>query len=489
MGIVEKIFNKIGYFKAKRISDIFGSNRLFDITQFGAPIPDNYTKYLTAYRNEVWVYACVYVIATTIAGLPYKLMHYERRNGKLEKREYDDHPVEILINKPNRNDANSTWFNLLEWTIASMELTGNAYWLQDEMVNGIPYSLHWLIPSKVRVKPGQSQYVDGYIYQRDDSRKVIFQPDEISHFKYMSVNDYYYGQSSISPCRWSIDTIKEAQRTNLSIFRNGAKLDGVLESEHVLPDPVFKRVQEQFNQKYVGVDKSHGTAILEKGLKYKTIVASMQELEFINGIKLSREDICACFGVPPVLVGILDRATYNNYSESLKIFWTNTVIPKLKRLEPIITAIVKKYDENAFFEFDISNVEALKEDEKTKSEIAKTYFSMGVPLNEIIQAFNLPFSPVKGGDVGYLPLNLMPITIPERSQDEPEKQKQLVKGTHYTPEKKLMLWKQFDRLTSQIMKRYHKIIEEFFTSQEKKVIRNLEKESKRQNNPIFQFPA
>nr|BDD45336.1 hypothetical protein 12 [Elusimicrobiota bacterium] len=481
MGIIEKMLSKLGFYKANRITELIGGNGFFDFTQYGAPKPYNYSKYLSAYRNEVWVYACVYLIATTIAGLPYKIVRYTRRRGNLEKLEISGHPAERLIDKPNRNDENSTWFNLLEWTIANMELCGDAYWLQDEVAGGRPYSLQLLMTSKIKVKPGKDRYIDGYIYNKNNGTEVVFDPDIISHFKYMSVDDYYYGQSSFSPCRWSIDVIKEAQKTNLNIFKNGARLDGVLETDKTLSEPLYKRVLGQFNQRYSGVDNAHKTAILENGLKYKTIVASMKDLEFIEGIKLSREDICACFGVPPVLVGILDRATYNNYSESLKIFWSNTIIPKLKRLEPVITNIVQKYDKNAFFEFDISDIEALKEDEKTKADIAKVYFSMGIPVNEIIQAFNLPFNPVKGGDTGYLPLNLMAMGS-ENDNRKTAKQwipdQQLFGNDNkkkYTVEKKRQLWKQFERVTAKIEKRYHKVIDVFFTEQEQKVIRNLDK--------------
>ena len=252
-----------------------------------------------------------------------------------------------------------------------------------------------------------------------------------------------------------------------------------------MQDVNYKRMEEQIRSKYEGVENAHKTGILEKGLKYKPVVGNMKDLEYINGIKLSREDICAVHGVPPILVGILDNSSYANYETALKAFFMLCIIPKVKRINAVITTVAKRFDKNIFFEFDLTNEDALKEDEERKSRIATAHFNMGVPFNRINQRLNLGYDDVEGGDVGFLPFNLQPATMaadppdPEPAPAEPDDDddddnKSIKSKIIYNKEKKLALWKQFDRTTSIIEKRYMKMIEVYFLGLEMGILRRLE---------------
>lgn len=483
----EKVAGWLGYFKGARFADIVRSQGAFIDPTYGADQPANFAKNVTAYKNEVWVYACVYLIATTIAGLPWRLYKKSIKAGSVVKTDMDNSDVRALFEKPNHNDANSTWFSMIEWLVANLELLGNAFLLLDEIPNNStkPQSLQLLLTKNMTVVPGVSKgvLVDKYVFSSTDGKTHNFSIDEVVHFKYMSPDNLLYGQGSLCPARWSIDSIKEAQKSNLNIFLNGMKIDAFFETDQRLKDDVFKRLSEQQKQKHQGSANSHKTGILEQGLKYHAVVGNMAEMEFINGIKLSREDICAVHGVPPMLVGILDNASYSNYENAIKIFMVFSILPKLARLEQVITSIVKRFDPNLYFEFDVSNIDALKADEKLRSEIAKNYFSIGIPTNDIIDKLKLPFRDVKGGDVGFLPFNLMPISQAAEGRPEPvapgssdggdggdddDKSKLL-----YTEDHKTALAKQFDRQLTAIEKRYQNAISVYFTGLEMDILVKL----------------
>jgi hypothetical protein len=225
--------------------------------------------------------------------------------------------------------------------------------------------------------------------------------------------------------------------------------------------------------------------ILEAGLKYKPLIAGLQELEFIEGIKISREEICAAFNVPPCMVGILDKATYSNYQQAEDIFWKQTILPKLRRIKPIINnTIITKYDKNIYFDFDLSGVLALQDDYETLSNIATKFFNIGIPPKQIIEKLNLPFEEYNGWDESYLPFSLQPagssnnqdesevINDGENQSQEEGKQKR-PEGTagkkDLSKEIKKLIWKNFDKQSAVIEKRYKKIIDIFFSSLEKSV--------------------
>lgn len=491
MNLIEKILLKAGYTKSSRMGAIFDSLNRFTLSSYGKPVPDNYNKLLQGYANEVWIYACVYLIATTIAGLPWRLYRRKKGKDKIEKEPVYNDEIYNLFERPNDNDENSTWFNLIEMTVANQELIGNGYWLLDNLYGSMrkPAAIQSLIGSKIRVRQnkGSGMLVDGYNYILPNGDTQKYEKDEISHFKYMSVTDYHYGQGSMTPALYSIDIIKEAQKQNLNIFKNGMKIDAYFETDQSLTDANYKRFKDEMASKYQDSEKAHQTVLLEKGLKYQAITGNMKELEYINGIKLSREDICAVHGVPALLVGILDKATYANYETAIKVLFVFCIIPKLKRLNAVITTVVQRFDKNLFFEFDISNEEALKEDEERKSRIATAYFNMGVPFNKINQRLNLGFDDIEGGDTGYLPFSLQPASIAAEGPQEPEPvppsdegKSNKAKKIIYNKEKKLALWKQFDRTTGIIEKRYMKMIEVYFLSLEMGILRKLE--SKKQIN-------
>jgi len=504
MNLIEKVAKRFGYEKASRMAELFRSKFDNVWSSYGEPDQKHYDKMMLGYQNEVWIYACVYLIATTIAGLPWRLYKTKlnKKEGRIEKETAWNQNVYDLFQRPNTNDENSTWFNMIEWTMANLELVGNAYWLLDEVYGSPakPKSLQNIMPSRMVVvpNPAKGMLVGGYKYITDTGGNILFKPEEITHFKYMSPNSYLYGQGSLSPALWSIDTIKEAQKTNLKIFENGLKIDSFFETDQGLNKSTYDRLMEQIKSKYQGSNKAHQAGILENGLKYKAVTGNLKELEFINGIKLSRQDICAVHGVPPMLVGILDDATYSNYETAVKAFFVFGIIPKLKRISEVISTVVQRFDPSLYFEFDLSNEDALKDDEKKKVEVAKLYFDMGVPFNTINQRLNLGYEDIEGGDIGFLPAGLKPVDMvinppeppplpampgapgqdeesPEEDEDEDEDDKsKSLNSEVYTKEKKLMLWKQFDRVTDLIAKRYMRIIDVYFSGLEKRVLRKLE---------------
>jgi len=492
MKLIDKVFKRFGYEKASRLAELVEAIGMRYYPSYGENTPENFSKNITAYRNEVWVYACVYVIANTIAGLPWHLYKWKMKKGKFEKDIVSNDQIETLLEKPNYKDPNSTFYSLIEWTVANLELIGNAYWLNNELYGNPkkPKALINLLSSKIRViKGAEAGMISGYKFITGTGNDLSYQPEVITHFRYMSPDNYFYGQSSFNPAIYSIDVIKEAQKTNLNMFKNGTMIDAYLETEQTLNQATYDRVKLQFKEKYMGSANAHKTPILEQGLKYNAITGNMKDLEYVNGIKLSREDICAVHGVPPLLVGILDQASYSNYETALKVFYYFTIIPKLHRLNEAITTIVQKFDSNLYFEFDTSNEEVLKENEEQKAKTAQIYFNMGVPFNKINQRLNLGFEDVEGGDIGYLPFSLQPANMVQTnsepapasanpapgSEDEGEdggKSKSLKRLT-YNKEKKEAIWKQFDRTTRMIERRYMSIIGTYFAGLQMGILHRL----------------
>jgi hypothetical protein len=170
-------------------------------------------------------------------------------------------------------------------------------------------------------------------------------------------------------------------------------------------------------------------------------------MDFIESRKMTREEICAIFQVPPPMVGIYDHATLANIETARKIFWLDTVIPFLEDLQSAFNlALTPEFGDDLMLEFDVSNVEAIQENYRDKIETAKSLWAMGVPFNQINQQLELGFDDIPGGDVGYLPMNMLPagMALPDPGDDDDKARKN--KAWNLTEEnQKAAYWKQFDR--------------------------------------------
>ncbi len=92
----------------------------------------------------------------------------------------------------------------------------------------------------------------------DPSRPPIF---ELAH------------PSPLRYCRELIGTALALQRYVGKFFSNGARLGGVLQTEHTVSPTASERLRKSFEAFYGGLENAHRFAVLEDGLKYQQITA------------------------------------------------------------------------------------------------------------------------------------------------------------------------------------------------------------------------
>jgi hypothetical protein len=63
-----------------------------------------------------------------------------------------------------------------------------------------------------------------------------------------------------------------------------------------------------------------------------------EEAQYIETRKLNREEVCAAFDVPPPVVHILDRSTFNNITELMRSLYRDTMAPRLADREATLAA-------------------------------------------------------------------------------------------------------------------------------------------------------
>jgi len=354
------------------------------------------------YKKAVWVYRCVNEIANRISSVPFNLVH--KKNGEPYQ---GSHPLRSLLNKPNTEQS---WTEFLRAQSILLNVSGNNYYDISERIGKAPANIYLLRPDRMKIVPGKtrkgkdaSAYIDRYEYNVDAGNPDKIPPTDILHQKKFDPSNDWYGLSPIQVATYAIDTETQASAWNYNTFKNQARPSGVLCTDGMLSDEQFKTMAEEVRVNWQGTNNAGRLVILEGGLKWIQTALSQRDADYILLKKLTREEICAVFGVPPILVGILDRATYNNIKEAEPIFWSQTILPELDAfLDFWNTRICPLYGDDIALAYDLSDVKALKEAQDYKDKRASQAFAGGIIMQNEARE-EMGFEPHPHGDFFLMP--------------------------------------------------------------------------------------
>lgn len=402
MKLAEKILDMLGLerksFFAPTSSELFGNEK-----RLPDPASRNYYPYLRAYADSSWVYTCVNRISTAISALPVQVLNDK---GQVQD---DSSDVMKLLYKPN---PFMNGRELFQWLAGSMELTGNAFLLKDAYTGTRPTELFPLMAHLVDILPGDSadKPVRGYKY-RAGGKTAIYQPEDVVHIKYFNPFDMFYGLGPLSAARVKVDIMTASENYNRAFFNNSARVSGILTTEQKIDDAARKRIIAAWQSSHQGEEKAHKTALLEAGLKWEQTAVNQTDMEYVEGQKLTREDVLAVFGVPPAVACIHNASGMGTSAsaatkEQQQLFYQNTIFPKSELILAALTEnLLTHFDKTGkqYFATDRSSLAGLMTDVSEKSAAAEAYQRMGFTRNEVIDGLGLPFKKDKTGDQRYEP--------------------------------------------------------------------------------------
>ena len=344
------------------------------------------------------VYACVRLLAESVAQLPLHLYKVTEPDGQ-EKA--NDHPLyKILYREPN---PEMTSFSYWEAVMTHLLLWGNSYSQIVRDGKNTVLGLYPLLPENVeidRTDKGELYYIyHAYTNEvpGETNKDIIFRRDEILHIPGLSFNGLV-GFSPIAMMKNSLGTTMAVEKYGSSFFKNGAQPAGVLQHPNLLKDP--EKVRRQWNEAYGGAGNAHKVAVLEEGMTYKPISLPPEDSQFLSTREFGVEEICRIFRVPPHMVQDLKRATFSNIEHQSIDFVVHTLDPWLVRIEKAIVKDLLVEDEKDQF-FPKFNVDGLlRGDYKSRMDGYSIGISTGIiSPNEARRKENMPPLPEEeGGD-------------------------------------------------------------------------------------------
>jgi len=284
-------------------------------------------KYLETYDKSLDVFACVKKISAKIASIEYKLFRIKNSKGELEQ--ILAHPLLDLLANPSPFVSKAKLIKLKE---INELLTGDGYWYK-AMVGNTVAELWNLRPDWIRIIPSATDYIKEYIYRIPGQKELHFTPEEIIHFNEPSPLKEFAdrtGQSPIRPAQARVDTEEYATKFQRNFFLNNARLDAVLQSDQPLNKDRIGEIRDQWSKKYKGVGKNSKIGILQSGLKYVQISTAQKDMDYISGLKATRDDIFMAFEMPKSVIGIAEDVNRANADAAMASFLTENIKPKMR---------------------------------------------------------------------------------------------------------------------------------------------------------------
>lgn len=406
------LWNRIGM----ALKSITHPEQLFQMLRIGGSSTSGAVVNTKTAMSVSAVFACVRVISETLGMLPCVVY---KKQGK-SNLEAPTHPVwQVLRKKPN---PWQTPMEFIEMLTAHAVLRGNGYayinWVKDPRSGfNTPYELIPIHPDRVQVCVEDDYSIVYKIYSdsyRSSSKAVaidVIKREDMLHIRGLSLNGY----EGVSVLQYQRDMIGfgiTLQEHGSAMFSNGARIAGVLEHPNKLGEGIAERIRNQWHEVFGGAAQAGRTAVLEEGMKFKEVMMTAEDAQFLESRKYNRSEIASIFRVPAHKIGDLEKATFSNIEQQSLEFISDCMLPWATRWEQAISRDLIEANDFYFARFDFDAI--ARGDMQTRYRsyaIGRQWGWLSVDDIRNEEGMN-PIGKENGGETYLEPLNMKPLGDP-----------------------------------------------------------------------------
>jgi len=488
------------------------------------------------YSQVEWVWICVNLIINVSKSIQLVLS-----NASEEIVENGD-AYDLLFNNPNTPIS-----KFLSETIGYYTLFREVYWIFTDKNLLSPKNI--IVAGPDQCKPViDNGVVTGYKLQAANGQQIPLFIEDVWQITNFNPDRSYRGSGPLEAGSLAISSSHQATQYNEATLANGAKLGTMLVAPAGVKfdDAERRALIAQFESVHKGARNAGKTFLATGGLDVKTMGQTMAELQMIDLRKYDAGTICALFGVPPELVSLNSEAQYA-HGPATQRFLMYTISPLLsdiaenissgilqtfrfKTYTGVAQAASKSYAgsrlpikskasfkaakikaiqsaQKLFAWFDVESHPAVQEMERDKAEKVMKYTTYGVPLNDIIEAYDLPFTQNPWGNEFFISPALMPArwimdagpeglaapSLPEGGDEPepPEKSLSSVPSVNSVANEKdnnaqkLRIWNNWKNSWAGIEREYQEALRKFFLRQQRELLDKLSDATKAEPNEVI----
>ncbi len=350
--------------------------------------------------NEDWVFILVDTIASDISMVPLRVMKSEIKDGQAVEVPAEGHPLNDLLDQPNEWQSYHNWMYSV---VVDFNIGGNAI-------------IWWAPVSKQLVQiPMESVRLefDQVSHQLSSYAIVQMSPDDIPvinsamklpvsnviHIRRPNPSSMMWGLSPFIPGRKSVLFNRYSLEYMNNYYIKGALPGLALEMSQDANEKTALRLLRSFEMAHTGRRNQRRNMIMPKGVTVKEITHSLADQELKDYLVLNRETIINILKIPKQRLSITEpgRGSGLNSEEfktAMRVYWGTTLKSQMSMIASSLTAkLAPQLGEGYYIDFDCSAVDAFKEDENAKADLAIKMLSTHT-LNEIrAKLYNEPALP------------------------------------------------------------------------------------------------
>lgn len=290
-----------------------------------------------------------------------------------------------LLENPNPLQSRNEW---MKEELIHTSVYGNSfiYGLKGFSSQNIPSALYNLDAGRMKVYPTGKIYkqtllsdiIEKYelCYENNIGVNEFFSPNEIIYSKVIDPTNPIMGKSPLHNLQMPISNIRGTYGyRNVLITEKGAI--GILSNETTDGDGVVinseeaKRLERQMQKDYGISEKQSKFIVTSMKFKWTPINYPTKDLMLFEEISEDFKKIIDAYSMNEHLFSTGANTTFNNLSEAKKITYQDAIIPYAEDFAYKLTQYFKLDEKNEYLTIDYSHVEALKENDSTKTENMK----------------------------------------------------------------------------------------------------------------------
>jgi len=265
------------------------------------------------------------LLCTSLAMLP--LQVYERLPNDRGAKAARGNPLyDVLHDKPNGWQDSFGWRRQLMGHLIDH---GNAYCLIVSGQRGFVHELRPIHPRRVEVVQLPSSRLAYRVRSGTNGDVTSYTQDDIFHLKGPS-DDGIVGKGVLAYARDNLGLAMAVERYAGMTFGRGTLNGGAITVPGLLNPEASRRMAESFIS---AAGDWHLPKVLEQGATWTPNELTPEDFQMILSRKFSVTDIARWLGVPPHMIGDLERATFSNIEQQGQDFVTYSLGPWLSLWE------------------------------------------------------------------------------------------------------------------------------------------------------------
>jgi HK97 family phage portal protein len=369
--------------------------------------------------NEDWVYICCDKIASRIAAQPLMVMKISYKNGKKVTENVDNHPVNKMLENPNEYQ---TYYHWMYSQVMDLVSIGNSVtwcaFVSKQLIH-IPIETIYIDVDRaahsIRAYHVLANAAEDYPKLKSS---LVIPPQQICHSRRPNPSSMMWGLSPFIPGKKSVLFNRYSSEYLNGFYLKGAQPGLALEISKEANEKNALRLLKSLEMAHTGRKNQRRNLILPKGVSVKDISHKLADQQLKEYWLLNRETIINLLQIPKHEFSIQEAGSLGSeeYKTALRNFWHGSLRSTMGLISQSLTKTLRPLlGEDMCLEFDLSNVDVLKDDQMAKALLAQTMLATHT-VDEIRQELY---------DLGPKPVAVQPIaptTPAELPVEEPIEQ-------------------------------------------------------------------